>query len=416
MSSSVGWSILGIWMIAVLGTFATVPNVVRDFRDEGYNDVSETFTMSADTVTLSLRDYEVESRGSIRYRNRNRRDFNFESEFTDLDIRASRDNTWRMDKRATARGRNTEDADRNAEEIEYNYQINTNEIIFDPELKLSEDAKFRFQDLDMTLYIPTNQPFKINRDMSRLLKYFSYRYTWWEVYRNTWMFDEDGTLQCLSCTEEERSSSSNFATEKKSFDYSNFSELSIYASIPVNIVFGESYEVSITGSESKFDELSFRISEDNLIVSTKEDFSSWSGTELTIQIPELDNLNLNDDANITLNGTNLEQTRIVVRNNSRLQLTGDFNKLTMLVLNDGRVDSQARIDNLTMEVMDKGRFYGYEGEVVDCELTTNSEARARLNVREYLSVDAGGFSSIRYKGSPKLDIKDKSNSAIISEY
>ena len=416
MSSSVGWSILGIWMIAVLGTFATVPNVVRDFRDEGYNDVSETFTMSADTVTLSLRDYEVESRGSIRYRNRNRRDFNFESEFTDLDIRASRDNTWRMDKRATARGRNTEDADRNAEEIEYNYQINTNEIIFDPELKLSEDAKFRFQDLDMTLYIPANQPFKINRDMSRLLKYFSYRYTWWEVYRNTWMFDEDGTLQCLSCTEEERSSSSNFATEKKSFDYSNFSELSIYASIPVNIVYGESYEVSITGSESKFDELSFRMSEDNLIVSTKEDFSSWSGTELTIQIPELDNLNLNDDANITLNGTNLEQTRIVVRNNSRLQLTGDFNKLTMLVLNDGRVDSQAQIDNLTMEVMDKGRFYGYEGEVVDCELTTNSEARARLNVREYLSVDAGGFSSIRYKGSPKLDIKDKSNSAIISEY
>lgn len=28
MSSSTGWSILGIWMIAVVGTFATIPNVV----------------------------------------------------------------------------------------------------------------------------------------------------------------------------------------------------------------------------------------------------------------------------------------------------------------------------------------------------------------------------------------------------
>ncbi|NVK83608.1 MAG: PspC domain-containing protein, partial [Cytophagia bacterium] len=73
MSSSVGWSILGIWMISVLGTFATVPNVVRDFRDEGYNDVSETFTMNADTVTLSIRDYDADFNGSMRYSRRNRR-------------------------------------------------------------------------------------------------------------------------------------------------------------------------------------------------------------------------------------------------------------------------------------------------------------------------------------------------------
>lgn len=416
MSSSVGWSILGIWMISVLGTFATVPNVVRDFRDEGYNDVSETFTMNADTVTLSIRDYNEEFNGSIRYNRRNRRNYDYHSEFTDLDIRASRDNNWRLDKRATARGRNIEDADNNAEDIEFNYQVNTNEIIFDRELKLPDDAQFRFQDLDMTLYIPVNQPFKINRDMSGLLNYFSYRYSWWEVYRNTWAFDEDGTLQCLSCAEEDAEVSTSSRSDSKTFEYSNFRELSIYASIPVTIKYGETYDIRVEGSSSKFDELNMRMSEKNLIISAQEGYNSWSGTELIIQLPELDNLNLNDDANISLNGTNLEDTRIVVRDESRLQLTGSLHNLTMLVLNDSRVDSEATIDNLTMEVMDKSRFYGYDGEVVDCELTTNSEARARLNIREYLSVEAAGFSSVRYKGSPRVEIKEKSNSAVVSQY
>ncbi|MBO6497496.1 MAG: DUF2807 domain-containing protein, partial [Roseivirga sp.] len=89
---------------------------------------------------------------------------------------------------------------------------------------------------------------------------------------------------------------------------------------------------------------------------------------------------------------------------------------SLLALQESRVDSDATIDDLTMEVMDKSRFYGYDGEIVDCKLTTNSEARARLNITEYLAVEANGFSSVRYKGSPKVDIKDKSNSAIISQY
>lgn len=416
MSSSVGWSILGIWMISVLGTFATVPNVVRDFRDEGYNDVSETFTMNADTVTLSIRDYDADFNGSMRYSRRNRRNHDYHSEFTDLDIRASKDNSWRLDKRATARGRNIEEADSNAEDIKFNYQVNTSEIIFDRELKLPDDAQFRFQDLDMTLYIPVNQPFKINRDMSGLLNYFSYRYSWWEVYRNTWVFDEDGTLQCLSCTEENNEVNSSSRSDSKTFEYSNFRELSIYASIPVTIKYGATFDVRVEGAASKFDELTMRMSGSNLIVSARDNYTSWSGTELIVQLPELDNLNLNDEANISLNGTNLENTRIVVRDESRLQLTGSLHNLTMLVLNDSRVDSEATIDNLTLEVMDKSRFYGYDGMVVDCDLTTNSEARARLNIREYLSVEASGFSSVRYKGSPRVEIKEKSNSAIVSQY
>lgn len=417
MSSSFGWSILGIWMISVLGTFATVPNVVRDFRDEGYHDVEEVVSIEADTVMLSISESN-QYRTDFRNRRRFSRNNGFRSEFTDLDLRVSRDNTWKIEKRATARGRNIEDADRNAEEIAYSYRVSGNEIIFDKELSLPDDAEFRFQDLDITLYIPVNQPFKINNDMGNLLKYFSYRYNWWEVYRNTWMFDEDGSLKCLTCEEQDNEDnySSTSSSDSKTFEYSDFEQVSVYASIPVTIKYGETYEVRAEGSSSKFDELNFRTSNNSLIVSARDNYDRWSGTELIIQLPELDNLSLYEDANVSLNGTNLEDTRISLTSNSRLQLTGNLNSLKLLVLEDSRVDSEATIDDLTMEVMDKGRFYGYDGEIVDCKLTTNSEARARLNVTEYLAIEANGFSSVRYKGSPKVDIKDKSNSAIVSQY
>lgn len=418
MSSSVGWSILGIWMISVLGTFATVPNVIRDFREEGYHDVSEVLSVEADTVTLSLREYSESTRSSFRFRDRyDRYERNYssiESEFTDLDIRASRDNSWRLEKRATARGRNIDDADRNAEEISYNYRVNGDEIVFDSGLSLPDDAVFRFQDLAMTLYIPVNQPFKVNRDMSRLMNYFSYRYTWWEVYRNTWAFDEDGSLICLTCEEDERESSYDDRTDSQSYNFDDFQEVTIEASIPVNIKYGESYEVKITGSENKFDDLNIRKQGSNLIISSS--VNNWSGNSLEIQLPEISNLNVIEDADVNLNGSNLEDTRVVVRNNGRLQLTGNLSSLNLRIINDSRVDSEAIIDNLTMEVMDQSRFYGYDGRIKDCTMIANSEARVRLNVTDYLGVEATGFSSVRYKGSPKVDIKDKSNSAVISQY
>lgn len=412
MSSSVGWSILGIWMISVLGTFATVPNVIRDFRDEGYHDVSEIVSIEADTVTISLRERE-DFGNAFRDRRRYRRNYNYQSEFTDLDLRASRDNNWRLDKRATARGRNIEEADRNAEGILYNYKVIGNQIIFDPELSLPDDARFRFQNLDMTLYIPVNQPFKVDRDMSGLLNYFSYRYNWWEVYRNTWVFEEDGTLKCLTCSETEDNGYSN-QSETKTFDLDNFRELTVNTNLPITIKYGEDYDISMTGNSSTFDDISLRTQEGNLIISSSE--NDWRGSTMVIQLPQLSNLNINDESDVSVNGSNLEETRIVVRDKAGLQLTGSLNSLTLLVLNDSRVDSEATIDDLTMEVMDQGRFYGYDGKVRDCKLTTGSEARVRLSVTEYLVVDAGGFSSIRYKGSPQLDIKDKSNSAIVSEY
>lgn len=416
MSSSVGWSILGIWMISVLGTFATVPNVVRDFRDEGYYDVSEELTIQADTVTLSMKEYVRDSRRRWRDNDRYDRDFNFDSEFTDLDIRASQDGTWRLDKRATARGRNSEDADRNAEEIMYNYSVTGNKIVFDSELTLPEDAMFRFQDLDMTLYIPVNQPFRIDRDMNQLLKYFSYRYNWWEVYRNTWIFDEDGRLQCLSCAEADDANAYNIDTQSKTFDLGDFNDISISADLKVDIQYADDFEIKVEGDASQFNSLQLEVEGNRLRVNQSNSNISWGSTRLTIMVPKINNLNISESADVNIKANQYRGIAITTTQNSRLNLSGTLESLSLMISDDSRVDSEAKVAHANIIIHDTGRFYGYDGELEECIIDTESEARARLNVKDYLEVNASGFSSIRYKGSPKVDIKDKSNSAIVSEY
>ncbi len=171
MSSSVGWSILGIWMIAIIGAFATVPNVIRDFRDEGYYEETEAINIEADTLTIDIN--MVTDRGYSSRRHRYARQYEWDSEFTDLDLIASKDGNYSISKRFRARGRNTREAEVNAQDIIYEYEVDGSTVKFDSELTFKPRSQFRFQELDINFYIPKNTPFKVERDMSMILHRFS---------------------------------------------------------------------------------------------------------------------------------------------------------------------------------------------------------------------------------------------------
>jgi len=195
MSSAVGWSILGIWLISIVGATATLPGIVSDFRDEGVYRSSESFTVPADTVFLKInRDYRykrLERRGSNNF------------DLIVLDIKGTTSNEFKLDKRIFSRGRTQGDAEYNAEMIKYDLDIEGSNISFDTHYSFKKGGKFRAQELDLVLYIPENVPFQVNRGMSDIMRSFIRGYDWWEIYRGTWMFTDNGLI-CLSCENEER--------------------------------------------------------------------------------------------------------------------------------------------------------------------------------------------------------------------
>lgn len=417
MSSSVGWSILGIWMIAVVGSFALVPNVIRDFRDEGYYEESDALNITADTLLLDIN--VITNRGFDSRRYRNDYQYEWESEFTDLDLIASRDGEFSIKKRFHSRGRNPQDAEMNAQEVTYDYSVSESTITFDSELIFKPRAEFRFQEVDLTFYIPKNVPFKIERDMSLILHHFSYRYTWYEIYRNTWAFNDNGRLECLTCDEDDdregvsRNSQNDY---QKSLDVEVFSSVEVWENMEAVLTIGEQYAVTLEGPQSRVERVLGSVSGNKLSIDEDGSGGDWSGVKVYITAPSIDFISLKNGASLTMKARGQQSLDVRLYDDSKFSLDGELNNLMLYVSGDSRVDMSAEIERLEAIIIEKGRLYGYEADIREATLNTKSEARARLNVKEYLRISASGFSSIRYKGSPEINIIEESNSATISKY
>lgn len=416
MSSSAGWSILGIWMIAVVGSFALIPNVIRDFRDEGYHEEIEAVNIQADTLLLDIN--VITNRGFDSRRYRNDMQYEWESEFTDLDLIASRDGEFSIKKRFHARGRNPRDAEMNAQDVSYDYRVDGSTITFDSELTFDDRAEFRFQEADITLYIPKNIPFKLERDMSLILHHFSYRYSWFEIYRNTWMFNDNGRLECLSCEEpannDRRSTRSN--TYSRSLNVEAFTTVEIWENMSAVLSIGDEFAVSIEGPQSKVDRVLGSVSNNKLSIDEDGTGGDWSNVTVYITAPSVETITLNNGAKLSMDAEGQSFLEVKTNDDSRFSLDGSINKLKLDIRDDSRVDMSANIDKLEVNLEKKARLYAYEAIIREADVESSSETRVRINVSDYLKVQALGFSSIRYKGNPEVDIVEEGNSATISKY
>lgn len=426
MSTAIGWSILGIWFIAILGTFATLPNIARDFRDEGIHRTSENFNIEADTITLKINEISYGGFTSQHFRWRNRDDDNYyyyndnhyTSDFTDLDIRMSTDDQFKVEKRFRARGRDIDDAERNAQQIDYQYNIEDGKIIFDSELRLPSDAQFRVQELNITFYIPEGKPFKIERGMRNLMDYFNYGYSWWDVYRNTWAY-QNGDLVCLTCENERPISSSSNNSSSKSIVLESFKELEISDRFKVNVIKGDTFTVEAQGSSNRINGMNLKTTGEKLYIG-KADFrlteEETADVELTITVPSVEKVRAEDRVDLTIRGLQMEHLIVWTFDESNLSIESDITTLDVFMSDESRLNLTNKLGQLNASLQKGSRMYAYDATIESANLETDNDSRARLSVSNELNVTARGFSLVRYKGSPTLNVKDKSNSATISKY
>ncbi|MFY0594709.1 PspC domain-containing protein [Roseivirga sp.] len=420
MSGSVGWSILGIWMIAVIGTFAILPNIIRDFSEEGYYEEVEAVNIQADTLFIGINDFPAYEYDSRRSRRRFRTDDPNEwtTEFTDIDLEASKDDAYSLKKRFRARGRDPKDADFNAQDVTYGYKVEEDKILFDPQMRFKPRAEFRFQELDATFYIPKNVPFKISRELRDIVNRFSYRYTWRETYLNTWMFNDSGQLVCLTCDKDDYQSSSRYdnGDYSKTIAVDAFTGLDVWENMEVIITNSDSYELVLEGPRSKVEKVFVQVAGEELKIDEDGSGGDWSNVKVYIKCPPLKSIDLQNGATIKYAPKESGLLVLKMYDKSKADISGNLDELELYITDNSRIDLTATVKNMKASIIEKGRLYAYDSNVEEAEVSTSSEGRARLNVKGYLIAEAGGLSSIRYKGNPQLEIRDESRTATISKY
>ena len=414
MSTSFGWSVLGIWFISVIGSFALIPNVVRDFRDEGIYRETDQLSIQADTLIISVRDVDYHLPNSFSIRSS--LSYEYSSEFTDLDIRPSNNGEFKVEKRFRARGRNLRVAEENAQKIEYNYEVIDSEITFDSDITFSRKDKFYFQEMAADLYIPINQPFKIDRSARDLIRHLSYRASWREIYRNTWMFDQNKDLVCLSC---DQPTDKTVVMEGESVVQSlnPFTSIDANQSFEMEYFESEQHKIELQGPALLLNNLEWTNQDGQLKIDVQDAFSEdWSRVKLKIYGQELEKINLERGADFTYYQANANFLSVVLEDNSKFNLNGNMEELELKMLSNSRADLSGNARKAKLITEDESRIYGYDLIIEEAEVIAESESRTRLNVKEYLTVKAFGFSSVRYKGNPNVDIIEKSRNASVSKY
>lgn len=184
---AVGWSALGIWIIALVGLSVTVVPIATDFREDARYSTTEILSIPG-TPILTLLDKSDNDHDRVR-----------------LSLLGHEDSTFHLKKTFEARGRNHERALDNAKTVTYQLQQQDSTLIFPATYTFAERSPFRDQEVELTLYVPYGKPFLMDRDLSYILrKSILYRSGWSvsDLQDNTFQCTRQG-LECVSCKEPE---------------------------------------------------------------------------------------------------------------------------------------------------------------------------------------------------------------------
>jgi phage shock protein PspC (stress-responsive transcriptional regulator) len=181
-----GLTLLGLFIISLVFTAFTVPSIVKDYRRKAKFEEEIVFPMRYKTFTL-----KGNANDDVDYAK------------VDLFLRGYSGTEVKLVKEFSARGFNKSEAIKNAHMIDYNVVQKDSSIVFDWDFTFNENAVFRAQDLDLTLYIPYGKEFYIDEDMDEIIRSpWIHGNQWYnKLEGGKWVFEEDG-MRCLECEEE----------------------------------------------------------------------------------------------------------------------------------------------------------------------------------------------------------------------
>ncbi len=171
VGSVVKYTLLALWLIAVGLLIALGVNQATQMSHDGKVVTKETVAITT-TDTLQIKfvynDYYAKDL-------RNRHDYLFTqdennkeliySNQIDLHIMQSNTNEAYLQIEKKANGKSFNEANNRAEKIRYSYKIEGNQLILDNYLLTDQSNKFRDQEVDVYLYLPKGQVFKVDQSI-----------------------------------------------------------------------------------------------------------------------------------------------------------------------------------------------------------------------------------------------------------
>ncbi|RYC53083.1 PspC domain-containing protein [Flagellimonas olearia] len=208
------FSLLGLWLLSIGSLFALGVRQAAEFANVGsvHEDYEVVMENPADTLFISMKDTGYQyGMDDVHF---GRMTFTYDkddnriliSDEVDIRIRQSDDEEVKINVRKDSQGSSVRAARDRAKNINYNYEVNGNQILLDEHLTTDVSNKARNQEVTVTIYVPEGKTLilkesthgHIGRGIENDKDYYRS-----SMVGYTWVMGSDGELKCQDCPEEE---------------------------------------------------------------------------------------------------------------------------------------------------------------------------------------------------------------------
>jgi phage shock protein PspC (stress-responsive transcriptional regulator) len=390
-NAGVGWSLGGLFFIAILILSFTVPKIIYSFKEDGEYKVEKTFDLKGKTGVFKVNETGLQSYHRV-----------------DLTIKGYDGKEIKLVQRFSAQGSTRKKGAENAQMVTYQVIQQDSILTFDSNLTFKKDAQFYAQRLEMELFIPYGSTFVIEEEMWRLIDNHSWDY---DGYRDsnfdkTWKMTEK-ELECINCTEPTETKAIEL---KDQYGLSDFNEIDLKGIFDLVIQQGDAYSVQLDGPEREKKKYEVSTSGETLEIDYHSNNKTfWEGklntsnaVTITITIPHLRKLKVKGAGKLRINGFDEDDM--------------EFELLGAMV-----GDADVKAHNLTVDLSGPMIFeLDGEGSFLQADVQKLAQLKAgqyvvdhavieakkigtvRVNATNTVEIDADLVSSVKYEGNPEV--------------
>lgn len=411
ISAPFGWTLLGLWIIALITTGVTVPAYAGQFSTRGYYETTRDFTIGKKVLYLGLSET-----GNENYNN------------TRLVLEPYEGNKPKLVQKFEARGRNRQDAINNAKSIQYSVTQKDSVLLFDENFTFGQDAKFRAQTLKLILYIPYDQLFTIDDKLQNVLQMYGYNY---DNSKNKLLKYVKGEgLMCTNCLDDENLITGEIKTGRdgnvREFSLQDFERLNIGSAFLVNVTQGDKYLVRISGDKKDIEDIRARVKDGELEVFYNQEFDifDWhinrERVKVDITMPTLTGVHFHGASESYIQGFNNEQhtgntVDVQVSGAAKSVMDIAAQKINADLNGAAELELKGRTDVLEAEVSSAARLRAFDLIAGEVEVDVSSSGLAEVHANTKLMAEASSAGKVRYRGEAEVTSEVSSAGSVSKE-
>lgn len=154
-----------------------------------------------------------------------------------------------------------------------------------------------------------------------------------------------------------------------------------------------------------------------LEIDNEKDFRNPTKLKVTIYYKSMDDIELSGAASLVSQDVlKAESIKIDASGASDIKLQLETGKLEADFSGASKVDLSGKVTSAEVEASGATVYDAFELETENCTIDASGASVVRIWVTSKLGIDASGASSVRYKGSPSIDLIDISGASSVRKY